>query len=184
MTRVIAIILHAVPGAGAVPGADAGVIEAPGARTETGPLESAFAAVRTGNAARLAAGFTAAGAEAQTVETTAGGPSFGARLRRAAASDPAAGLVALGSGSIPLATRADLRAFVAAAGRPGGPCLANNRYSADVIAVPPGVDLLGLPDLAADNGLPRWLAAHGQDVRDLRTRWRLGVDLDSPLTPC
>ena len=93
VTRVVAIILHAVP--------------APGA----GPLETAFALVRAANAARHARGFEAAGAVARIVETRAGGPPFGARLRRLAALDAGAGFVVLGSGSAPLATPADRRAF-------------------------------------------------------------------------
>src|SRR5262249_16220314 len=32
-----------------------------------------------------------------------------------------------------------------------------------------------------DNGLPRWLAGSGVAIDDLRGRWRLQVDLDSPL---
>ena len=41
--------------------------------------------------------------------------------------------------------------------------------------------LAELPDVAADNGLPRWLAERGHQVRDLRARFRLQVDLDSPI---
>ena len=162
MTRVVAIILHAV----AAPGA--------------GPLETAFAAARAANAARQAKGFEAAGAVARIVETRAGGPPFGARLRRLAALDAGAGFVVLGSGSIPLAGAADRRAFVAAAGG-SGPALTNNRYSGDILAIPARIPLAGLPDVTADNGLPRWLAERGHEVSDLRARWRLGVDLDSPL---
>lgn len=162
MTRVVAIILHAV----ADPGA--------------GPLETAFAVARAANAARHVRGFEAAGAVARIIETRAGGPPFGARLRRLAALDVGAGFIVLGSGSIPLAGAADRRAFVAAAAG-SGPALTNNRYSGDVAAIPAGVRLADLPDLAADNGLPRWLADRGHEVRDLRARWRLQVDLDSPL---
>jgi hypothetical protein len=67
----------------------------------------------------------------------------------------------------------------AAAG--SGAALANNRYSSDVVAIPARAPLAELPDLTADNGLPRWLAERGHEVRDLRARWRLQVDLDSPL---
>ncbi|MEW5990104.1 MAG: hypothetical protein AB1736_02010 [Chloroflexota bacterium] len=162
MTSVVAIILHAVP--------------APGA----GPLETAFAASRAANAARHARGFEAAGAVARIVETRPGGPPFGARLRRLAALDAGAGFVVLGSGSVPLASSADRRAFVAAAAGSGA-ALTNNRYSSDIVAIPPRVALAELPDVAADNGLPRWLAERGHEIRDLRTRWRLQVDLDSPL---
>lgn len=163
MSRVIAIILHAFP-AGA-----------------PGPLEQAFEATRAANARQQAGGFEAAGATARIVEVAPGGAPFGARLRRLAALDEDAGIVILGSGSIPLALPADWETLVAAAGRPGGAVVANNRYSADAVAMPPDVDLRDLPDLTADNGLPRWLAGAGRDVRDLRGRWRLQVDLDSPL---
>ena len=162
MTRVVAIILHAVPGPG------------------SGPLETTFAAARAVNATRHARGFEAAGAVTRIVETRAGGPPFGARLRRLAALDAGAGFVVLGSGSVPLAGPADRRAFVAAASGAGQP-LTNNRYSGDIVAVPAHVPLADLPDLTADNGVPRWLADRGHEVRDLRSRWRLQVDLDSPL---
>ena len=39
-----------------------------------------------------------------------------------------------------------------------------------------------IPDLPADNALPRWLAeVAGYEVADLRRRWRLAVDIDGPL---
>jgi hypothetical protein len=83
---------------------------------------------------------------------------------------------------MPLATAADLRRFVEVAAGPGGHALANNRYSADVVAVSRSADLLGLPPLPADNALPRWLEERaGVAVEDLRSRWRLGVDVDTPL---
>jgi hypothetical protein len=92
------------------------------------------------------------------------------------------GLIVLGSGSIPLATAADLRRFVEVAAGPGGHALANNRYSADVVAVSRAADLAGLPPLPADNALPRWLEERaGVMVTDLRSRWRLGVDIDTPI---
>jgi hypothetical protein len=91
-------------------------------------------------------------------------------------------VVVLGSGSIPLARAADLRRFVEVAAGPGGHALANNRYSADVVAVSRAADLAELPPLPADNALPRWLEERaGVAVADLRSRWRLGVDIDTPL---
>ena len=94
----------------------------------------------------------------------------------------AGGLVVLGSGSIPLARAADLRRFVEVAAGPGGRALANNRYSANVVAISRAADLAGLPPLPADNALPRWLEERaGVAVTDLRSRWRLGVDIDTPL---
>lgn len=167
MTRVVAIILH------------------PMAAPDAGPLTRAFAAMRSRNAERQARGFAGVGAEARIDEldasrsaTTA---SFGARLREAIRAMPDAGVVVLGSGSIPLATASDRRALVAAAATRGGPALTNNRYSADVVAIPAGTEVGSLPDLAADNGLPRWLEEHGVAVHDLRRRSRLQFDLDSPL---
>ncbi len=165
MTQVVAIILHAVPDASA------------------GPLETAFAAARAANATRQARGFEAAGAISRIIETRAGGAPFGTRLRRLAALDAGAGIIVLGSGSVPLATAADRRAFVTAASG-AGHVLSNNRYSSDILAIPSKVALAELPDLGgltADNGLPRWLAERGVEVRDLQSRWRLHVDLDSPI---
>ena len=61
--------------------------------------------------------------------------------------------------------------------------LANHRYSADVVAIAgAGEVLASVPDLASDNALPRWLAeAAAIPVRDLATRRRLAMDVDSPL---
>ncbi len=165
MTRVVALIFHARPGPGA------------------GPLTEALAAIRLDHGAALADGFRRTGAdEAVLIDGPADDRSFGERLRAAAADTPADGLVALGSGSIPLARPADLAAFVAAAAGPAGRALANNRFSADVVALAGSDRLATLPDLASDNGLPRWLAEQARfGVADLRHRWRLQVDLDSPL---
>jgi hypothetical protein len=163
VTRVIAIILHAAPGA------------------KAGPLETAFAVERARNGERQARGFAALGAEVRVETVPVGGPPFGARLRAIARTVGRAGLIVLGSGSVPLAGRADRRAFVAAAAAGDGPVLTNNRHSSDIVALPAGLDLGAVPDLSADNGLPRWLSDRGIEVRELRSRWHLGVDLDSPL---
>src|ERR1035437_1639514 len=130
-------------------------------------------------------------------EVVAGPPgslSFGGRLAAAvrvraegrgpgaSPGAPIGGLIVLGSGSIPLARMADLRRFVEVAAGPGGHALANNRYSADVVAISRAADLLDLSPLPADNALPRWLEERaGVAVTDLRSRWRLGVDIDTPL---
>jgi hypothetical protein len=164
MTRVAAIIFH------------------PPVAPDSGPLTQAFATIRLQNAARHRIGFLHAGAEARIIEDIDGGTSFGRRVRDIVAAGDPDGLVLLGSGSIPLATAADRRAFVETAAGPPGHVLANNRYSADVVAIAGTGALTRLPDLAADNGLPRWLAEEaGFSVDDLRGRWRLQVDLDSPL---
>jgi len=139
------------------------------------------------NAERLATTFAAEGAEDVHVVTEgARTGSLGALLRRLATSRPIAGgrrgLIVLGAGSIPLATRADLRRFLEVAASGERLALANNRYSADIVAVGQPSALADLPDIRADNGLPRWLEEDaGFEVADLRARWRLGVDLDSPL---
>jgi hypothetical protein len=71
---------------------------------------------------------------------------------------------------------------VEVAAGPRGHALANNRYSADVVAISRAADLAELPPLPADNALPRWLEERaGVAVADLRSRWRLGVDIDTPL---
>jgi hypothetical protein len=128
------------------------------------------------------AAFTAAGAVARVIEAQPGGVPFGTRLRRLAALDAGAGFVVLGSGSVPLASAANVEAFVRAASvAKRGPILANNSFSADNNAIPPDVDLKALPDVGSDNGLPRWFEEQGRTVKDLRRSWRLQVDLDSPL---
>lgn len=162
MIEVEAIILHAR------------------ATDDAGPLAAAFEQARRANADRQVAGFRAVGAAATIVPVGPGLP-FGRRLRELRAEDPDRGLIVLGSGSIPLATDRDRRELVAAAAAPGRTVLVNNRYSADVLALPPGVDLRALPDLDADNAVPRWLAAQGIAVADRRRRWWLQVDLDSPI---
>jgi hypothetical protein len=165
MTRVAVRIFHADPGDGA------------------GRLELLLAGARRALAERHAATFRAVGAT--DVAVVIGRPDdtpFGRRLRELLAAERPAGLVVLGSGALPLATRADLDAFVSVAGAPGRVALANNRYSADTTAVSCAESLLDLPDLPGDNALPRWLdEVAGYDVRDLAGRWRLAVDLDSPL---
>ncbi len=151
-----------------------------------GPLESWLGAARARLAQRHQAAFEAAGANDIRIE---GGPPdgipFGRRLRDVLPGLPAhgtRGLVVLGSGAIPLATRADYRRLVDAARGPAGTALANNRYSADVVAIAGLAALRDLPDAITDNALPRWLAdAAGYAVTGLRARSRLGLDLDSPL---
>lgn len=148
---------------------------------EAGPLAAALDAARRVLAARHLAAFRAAGAdEVVLVEEHAAEP-FGARLRRLAAALATPGLVVLGSGSLALAGPADCRALVAAAAADAPGVLANNRYSADAVAISRAELLRELPDLPADNALPRWLEeVAGLPVADLRARWWLAFDLDSP----
>ena len=140
---------------------------------------------------RLAAAVRARGVAgpARHAEGGATGPGGGvpgqAMMGSAAGLVPghaAGGVIVVGSGSIPLAQAADLRRFVEVAAGPGGHALTNNRYSADVVAVSRAADLEGMPPLPVDNALPRWLEERaGVAVADLRSRWRLGVDIDTPL---
>ncbi len=166
MAPVAVRILHPEPGTGA------------------GPLTRRLADARSRVAEHHRRGFLAAGAA--DVEIVSGPPddrSFGDRLRRLVERDGApGGLVVLGSGAIPLATTADRRAFVAVAASDDRTALANNRYSADVVAIARAGSLPAIPDLPGDNALPRWLEeVAGYRVDDLRRRWRLSFDLDGPL---
>ena len=157
---------------------------APGARPLTRLLDEARAAL----AEHHRRGFLAAGAaEAAVRREPPDDTPFGARLRRVSAESlpvGPVGLVVLGAASIPLATPADVRALVEAAAAEAPAALANQRYSADVIAIA-RADLVlpTLPaDLDSDNALPRWLAEVGRiPVDDLRARRRLAMDVDAPL---
>ena len=154
---------------------------------ETGPAAAPItrwvAARRAALAERHCAAFGATGAA--DVAVVAGPPDdrpFGARLRDLVRAERPAGLVVLGSGAIPLATRHELAAFVETAGDDGRVALANNRYSADIVAVARAEVLADVPDLPGDNALPRWLEeVAGYQVGDLRGRWRLSFDVDGPL---
>lgn len=166
MSPVTVLIFHPQPGPGA------------------GPLERRLAAARDRLARVHVVGFERAGAT--TVRLISGPPdgrSFGARLGAALRDVPEGGLVVLGSGAIPLAGLADRRTFVNCAGGHGPMAITNNRFSSDVLAVADVTWLRGLPPGAtSDNALPRWLSEQvGIPVADLRARYRLGVDLDSPL---
>ena len=151
-----------------------------------GPLVRWVAEARATLAQRHRRGFEDAGArDVAVVAGSADGRTFGSRLRELLAIGGAGGiggLVVLGSGSIPLATSADRRAFIEAAGADGRRALANDRFSADIVAIARADELPAIPDLPGDNALPRWLSElAGYEVRDLKRRWRLGVDIDGPL---
>lgn len=165
MSRVAVRLLHREAGPGA------------------GPLEQGLATVRLELATRVAAGFRRAGAG--DIAIVAGPPDdtpFGARLRELVGGIDCGGLVVTGSGALGLARDADLRRFLDVARVERHVALANNRYSADAVAVACAVTLARVPDLPADNALPRWLAeVEGYDVGDMRGRRRLQVDVDGPL---
>jgi hypothetical protein len=160
------------------------LVLAPTLAADAGPLERALDAARTALAERHRVGFAQAGASAVVVwREPPDDTPFGARLRRLVDELRPDGLIVLGAGALPLATLADLRAFVTAAASNRPQALANQRYSADAIAIARAAEALrDLPDLPADNALPRWLAeVAGVPVDDLAGRRRLAIDLDSPL---
>jgi hypothetical protein len=154
----------------------------PEAPPDAGPLAASMAAARREMAEVHRSGFLEVGAdEVRIVAGGSDGIPFGARLRSLAAAIPG-GVVVLGSGSVPLATREDRRAFVEVAASGEARALTNNRFSADIVALGRAEVLTALPDLETDNALPRWLSERaGVAVADLRARWRLAVDLDGPL---
>jgi hypothetical protein len=148
-----------------------------------GTLVRRLVRVRRSLADQLADQFRLAGAD--DVRVVAAPPDdtpFGARLRAIVRDERPAGLVVAGSGSLVLARARDLRPFVDAAARSDRFALANNRFSADCVAVACSDVLLDLPDLPGDNALPRWLAeVAGYVVRDRRSTAPLQVDVDGPL---
>ncbi len=164
------------------------LILAPAPSPDAGPLTRVLDEARAALAEHHRRGFLAAGATDATVRREPPDDTpFGARLRRVSAeSMPVgpAGLVVLGAASIPLATPSDRRALIEAASADAPAALANQRYSADVIALA-RADLVlpTLPiDLDSDNALPRWLAEVARiPVADLRARRHLAMDVDSPL---
>jgi len=155
----------------------------PTARDSAGALERWVADARCRLARHHASGFEKAGASAVAVVMgEPDGSSFGARLRPLVAAAGSGGIVVLGSGAMPLATATDHEAFVEAAGGDSPRALANNRYSADAIAIARPDLLPDVPDLPGDNALPRWLEEVARiPVDDLRSRTRLAFDIDTPL---
>ncbi len=164
---VTVIILHAEPG------------------PDAGPLTRTLSAARERLADEHRREFVAAGAsDVAIVAGPPDGQTFGTRLRAVAVALGNGGLVVLGSGAIPLASAAERRAFVEAAGAPEPQALANNRFSADIVSIARAGEVLSAvpDDLATDNALPRWLSETARiPVTDLRRRWRLAIDLDGPL---
>src|SRR5258705_1526223 len=149
----------------------------------SGPLTRWVADARAMLAEHHRRGFVAAGAD--DVAIVAGPPDerpFGDRLRELVVDVGEGGLVVLGSGAVPLPTSSDRRPLVAIAAGDARRALANNRYSADVVAIARIETLPAIPDLPGDNALPRWLEeVAGYQVDDLRRRWRLAIDIDGPL---
>jgi len=164
------------------------LILAPAPSPVAGPLTRILDDARAALAEHHRRGFLAAGAvDAVIRREPPDDTPFGARLRRVSAETlpvGPAGLVVLSAASLPLATADDRRDLVEAATADEPAALANQRYSADAIALA-RADLIlpTLPvDLDSDNALPRWLAEVARiPVGDLRARRRLAMDVDSPL---
>lgn len=159
------------------------IILHPDAAPGAGPLARMLTEARAVVAEEQRRAFRSLGAH--DVRLIAGPPDelpFGRRLAGLLGTVDQGGLVVLGSGAVPLARPGDLAPFVETAGRSDRVALANNRFSADLVAIARAAELPPIPDLPADNALPRWLAERaGWQVRDLGARWRLQIDLDSPL---
>jgi CTP:molybdopterin cytidylyltransferase MocA len=142
-------------------------------------LEQLLADVRRRLAEHQAVLFERAGA-GKVLLSEARASSFGELLRSHAPSG--GGVVVLGSGALPRLNIADARRLVDVAGSAAGLALTNNRYSSDVCAVGDAGVLAELPPLPSDNALPRWLEERaGFEVRELRGRQRLALDIDTPL---
>jgi CTP:molybdopterin cytidylyltransferase MocA len=160
------------------------LILAPIPAASAGPLERLLDDARLVVAERHRGMLEALGVTGTWMERSPRGDGpFGEHLRRLVARLQPRGLIVLGAGSMPLATTRDWRDFLAAAMADAG-ALSNNAYSGDAIAIADAAAVLAnLPvDLANDNALPRWLRDEaGVDVRDLRRRRHLAVDIDSPL---
>jgi hypothetical protein len=155
----------------------------PPTRDDAGELTRLVGRARSIAAEDLARRFESAGAEDVAIVSGDDEVTFGERLRGVVVGlEPGSGVVVLGSGSIPLATDSDLCALVNVA-RSGEPrALTNNRYSSDVVAIGSAAILASVPDLGADNHLPRWLiTVAGVAVAELPDRARLAMDIDSPL---
>lgn len=152
-----------------------------------GRLSTLLASARYDLAERHARAFSRLGADRVEIIAEPLPEPFGRRLRVALerfGPRGSFGAVILGSGAAAAAGIPGLRPFVdVARGAPGvAGAIANNRYSADLIAVGRAEVLRDLPDLATDNVLPRWLDERaGVAVADLRDRWRLQLDVDGPL---
>jgi hypothetical protein len=155
------------------------------ASPSAGPLSAGLAAVRHDLAGRLAEAFRSAGADdVAIVRGAADDTPFGARLGGLLDDAGRGGLIIVGSGSLAIARPVDLRPLIVAAALDRPAVVANNRYSADVVAVARARYVLrDVPtDLGSDNALPAWIQDNmGLAVDDLRGRWRLAVDVDTPL---
>jgi len=104
---------------------------------DAGELTRLVASARSIAANELARRYQALGADdVRVIRGAADGRSFGERLRGLAGEvEAGAGLIVLGSGSIPLATDEDLALLVAVAGSGELKGMTNNRYSSDVVSV-------------------------------------------------
>jgi hypothetical protein len=123
--------------------------------------------------------FKAVGAGEVRISAEVAG-SFGELLVKTAPARQ--GVVVLTGGAVPRLRRGDAAQLIETAGSKEAVALTNNRYSSDVCAIGDVRVLRGLPPLPSDNALPRWLEERaGVTVRELGSRERLALDIDSPL---
>lgn len=176
------VVLPAVCESGRVPHVAVRILH-PEPAADAGELTRLLARARALVAEDLAPRFEAAGAhDVRIVRGRPDGVPFGPRLRALVEELPAgAGLVVLGSGSIPLAHDGELRTLVSTAASGEARAATNSFFSADVVALGDASVLAAVPDLATDNALPRWLEAAGVAIEVVRDGRRLDLDLDSPL---
>lgn len=148
-----------------------------------GPLESLLEEARTRLATAHGDLFLRAGAaRVSFVAGHTSGASFGEALAGRIGDARTDGVVVLGAGSVARLREEDARLLLDAAASRSRVALTNNRYSSDVCAISAARTLRDIPALPTDNALPRWLAeAAGYEVRELRGRDRLALDLDTPL---
>ena len=164
MTRVVAIILHAVPGASAGPLEQGVRGDAGGEREATGRSPGGGRRDRHGRGRRRRR------TALRRRDSGTRGPAT-----------PAPGLVVLGSGSVPLATRADARRSRGGRGdrRSGAgqqPLLGRRPGRSR-----PPCRWPRCPISRRTTGCPAGSRSRAMRVADLAGRWRLQVDLDSPL---
>lgn len=118
-------------------------------------------------------------------DAEAGGAPFryGARLTDWVRRHRVERFATAGAGSAPLLGPADWRALAEAlGGAPGGRCVTNNRFSADIYALAPAALLARLdPPPATDNAVPRRLwDQHGVEVAELPRTEATQFNLDTP----
>lgn len=163
MPRPLALIVHA-PAPGDAP-----------------PLTALLGTARGRLAERHAGLLADAGARVATIAPVPGRPLTALLADALTDEPPGAGFVLLPAGAVPLLRAPDAALLVEAAASGAPAVRTNNRWSSDVLALGDRRLLRAIGEVAADNALPRLLAAAGARVAELPGRARLALDLDTPL---